>query len=77
MWNLIRGVGGAWEDPPTSKKGTFFLMTLVLSMPIFNKKSHQTKAVEFLKFWAQHRMMIYLLLVKFETFHRSCPMIFC
>ena len=48
-WDLIRGVGGAWADPPTSKKGTFFLMTLVLSVPIFNKKSHRTKAAECLK----------------------------
>ena len=43
------GVGRTGADPPTSKKGTFFLMPLVLSVPIFNKKSHQTKAEERLK----------------------------
>ena len=41
-WGLIRGVGGAGADPPTSKKGTDFLMPLVLSVSIFNKKSHRT-----------------------------------
>ena len=30
------GVGGAAENPPTSKMGTFFLMSLTLTEPIFN-----------------------------------------
>ena len=35
--------------PPTPKKVTFSLMTLALSVPIFNKKSHLTRAVECIK----------------------------
>ena len=34
---ILSCVGGAWADPPTSKKGKFFLMLLALSVPIFLK----------------------------------------
>ena len=30
------GVGGARADPPSCKMGTFFLMSLTLTEPIFN-----------------------------------------
>ena len=30
------GVGGTWEDPPTCKMGTFFLMSLTLTEPSLN-----------------------------------------
>ena len=36
----------AWADPPTSKKGVTVFMSLALNVPIFNKKSHRTQAVE-------------------------------
>ena len=58
-------VGGAGVDLPTYEMRTIFLMSLALSVPIFNKKSHWTRAVETFKLWSN-----------FETFHRSCPMIF-
>ena len=29
-------VGGTWEDPPTCKMGTFFLMSLTLTEPGLN-----------------------------------------
>ena len=29
-------VGGTWEDPPTCKMGTFFLMSLTLTEPILS-----------------------------------------
>ena len=54
-----------WANPPTFKLRRIFLMSLALSVPIFNKKSHWTRAVETFKLWPN-----------FETFHRSCPMIF-
>ena len=38
-------------------------MSLALSEPIFNKKSHRTRAVETFKLWSN-----------FESFHSSCPM---
>ena len=40
---------GTGEDPPSSEIGVFSLMSLGLSVPIFNKKSHQTQAEECLK----------------------------
>ena len=48
---LIRGVGGAGADSPTSKMRTFFLMQLALSVLIFNKKYHRSQAVDFPKLW--------------------------
>ena len=58
-------VGWAGANPPTYKKGTFFLMPLAFSVSIFNKTSHRTRAVETFKF-----------LPKFESFHSSCLMRF-
>ena len=40
-------------------------MPLALSVPIFNKKSDRTRAVETFKIWP-----------KFESFQSSCPMRF-
>ena len=45
----IFGLGGAGADPPTSKMGTIFLMTLALSKTISNQKYHQIKTEEHLK----------------------------
>ena len=42
-------VGGKGANPLTYKMRTIFLMSLALSVPIFNKKSHRTQAVECLK----------------------------
>ena len=58
-------VGGAGEDPPTYKRGTFFLMPSALSVSIFNKKSHRTRVMETFEF-----------LPKFESFHSPCLMRF-
>ena len=40
-------------------------MPLALSVSIFNKKSHQTRAVEIIKIWSN-----------LESFHSSCTMTF-
>ena len=42
-------VGGAGADPHMYIMRAFFLMPLALSMPIFNKKSQWTRAVETFK----------------------------
>ena len=58
-------VGGAGADLPTYKTRTFFSYApLALSVSIFNKKSHRTRAVETFKIWP------------FESLHISCPMNF-
>ena len=62
---IIGGVGGAGIDSPSWKTFKFFLMPLALSVPIFNKKSYQTRAMETFKIWPN-----------FECFHSSCPMRF-
>ena len=49
VFYLISSLGGAGVDSPTSKKGTFFLMPLALSVPIINKIYNRTKAGEGLK----------------------------
>ena len=49
VWDIISSMGGAGADPPSSKKRTFFLMPLALSVPIINKIYHRTKAGERLK----------------------------
>ena len=58
-----KNVGGAGADPPMYKMRTFFLLPQALCEPIFNKKSHLTRAVEIFKIWP-----------KFESFHSSCTM---
>ena len=52
-------------NDPSYKMRTIFLMSLALSVPIFNKKSHRTQAVETFEVWPN-----------FESFHRSCRMRF-
>ena len=47
------------------KMRTIFLMSLALTVPIFKKKFHRTRAVEFFKLWPN-----------FESFHSSCLMRF-
>ena len=46
---ICRDVRGAWASPPTSKKGTFFVVPMTLRMPILNKKYHQARIEEWLK----------------------------
>ena len=38
-------VGGARTNPPTYEIWAYFLMCLALNVPIFNKKSHRTRAM--------------------------------
>ena len=59
-WVREKGV-----NDPSYKMRTIFLMSLALSVPIFNKKSHRTQAVETFEVWPN-----------FESFHRSCRMRF-
>ena len=59
-WVREKGV-----NDPSYKMRTIFLMSLALSVPIFNKKSHRTQAVE-----------TFEVLPNFESFHRSCRMRF-
>ena len=49
-------MGGAGADPPSSKKRTFFLLHLALSVPIINKIYHRTKAGERLKLKAVSKL---------------------
>ena len=59
-------VGGAEEGPPMYKMRACFLnIPLPLSVPIFNKKSHRTLAMETFIIWS-----------KLESFHSSYPMRF-
>ena len=68
-------MGGPGGGLHTSKLGTFFLMTLTLSMPIDNKKFHWTGAGEchmvFVAIFTSIEVVIF-----FEKFPRSCPMKF-
>ena len=68
-------MGGVGVGSHVSKLGTFFLMSLTLRMPILGKKSHWTRAGEcrkvFIAIFTSIEVVIF-----FETFHRSCPMIF-
>ena len=69
LWSKTTLIANCVEEkgasPPPYKMRKIFLMSLALSVPIFNKKSHWTRAVETFKLWPN-----------FETFHRSCPIIF-
>ena len=55
-------VGGKGANPRTYNEYNS-LMSLALSVPIFNKKYPRKRAVETFKFWP-----------KYESFHSSCPM---
>ena len=58
-------VGGAGADLPTYKTRTFFSYApLALSVSIFNKKSHRTRAV------------VTIIWSNFQSFHSSCLMTF-
>ena len=73
-------VGGAGADPPTYKMRTFFLMPLDLSVSIFNKKPHRTRAVETFKIWPNfesfHSPMNFFVEnwhIKSQRHKKSCP----
>ena len=73
--SIYRVVGGVGDGSHASKLGTYFLMPLTLHIPILGKKSNWTRAGEcrkvFIAIFTSIEVVIF-----FETFHRSCPMIF-
>ena len=64
-------MGGSGAGSHTSKLATFFVMPLALSIPICNKKSHPTRAVEC------HKLFIEVTLLHMENLRHSTALVGC